>query len=131
MAKHIVNSNKSIKTIRLMNILLATAPELHNVRILLRQSDLFGILWEAWQYCPVSSVCLSLIGEKYELAYKTIKYISTLNINEDILKQFDRLVQLIESPGFTQLRFKLLQRPPILVGKSPPKSAMYIISILY
>ena len=92
-----------------MNILLATAPELHNVRILLRQSDLFGILWEAWQYCPVSSVCLSLIGEKYELAYKTIKYISTLNINEDknenIVKTFpniDRIKQFCESKKYLE-----------------------------
>jgi len=32
------------------------------------------------------------------------------------LVEFDRLIQLIESPGFTPLRFELLERPPVLTA---------------
>jgi len=62
-----IKETKSIKTIRLMNILLATAPELHHVRLQLRtnENELFQISWEAWQHCAVSSVCLALISQRY------------------------------------------------------------------
>ena len=59
-----------------------------------------------------------LIFRRYQLAYKTLKYISTRNVSEDDLTEFDRLIQLIESPGFTALRFELLERPPVLIGKN-------------
>ena len=64
----------------------------------------------------VSSISLALISRRYELAYQTLKFVSHQNLNEDDLSEFDRLVQLIESPGFTLLRFELLQRPPVLIG---------------
>ena len=147
-------SKKSKSTIRLMNILLATAPQLHSVRVTLRwvfkmthrfligwgcnwvsislktflrdeqtcehnddkKTHLFEKLWDAWIFCPVSSICLALISGRYNLAYKTLKFISTQNILEEDLVEFDRLIQLIESPGFTPLRFELLERPPVLTG---------------
>ena len=122
-------SKKSKSTIRLMNILLATAPQLHSVRVSLREEQtsenehnndkktrLFEKLWDAWIFCPVSSICLALISGRYNLAYKTLKFISTQNILEEDLVEFDRLIQLIESPGFTPLRFELLERPPVLTG---------------
>ena len=115
---------KSKSTIRLMNILLATAPQLHSVRVTLRNeeenrnNELFKKLWDAWIFCPVSSICLALISGRYNLAYQTLKFISTQNIVEEDLVEFDRLIQLIESPGFTPLRFELLERPPVLTGKN-------------
>ena len=114
-----------------MGILLATAPQLHQVRVKLRvdpdENDnggderqkgdlLFETLWSAWMQCTVSSICLALISRRYELAYETLKFVSHQNLSEDDLSEFDRLVQLIESPGFTLLRFELLQRPPVLIG---------------
>ena len=116
-----------------MGILLATAPQLHQVRVKLRVdpdenenggdverhkggADLFETLWSAWLQCTVSSISLALISRRYELAYQTLKFVSRQNLNEDDLAEFDRLVQLIESPGFTLLRFELLERPPVLIG---------------
>ena len=125
----LIKSKKSKSTIRLMNILLATAPQLHSVRVTLRDDaattqaagennvELFKKLWDAWIFCPVSSICLALISGRYNLAYQTLKFISTQNIVEEDLIEFDRLIQLIESPGFTPLRFELLERPPVLTGK--------------
>ena len=123
-------SKKSKSTIRLMNILLATAPQLYYVRVSLKDDEesaiqhnnakkthLFEKLWNAWIFCPVSSICLALISGRYNLAYKTLKFISTQNIIEEDLVEFDRLIQLIESPGFTPLRFELLERPPVLTGE--------------
>ena len=81
-----------------------------------KKTHLFEKLWDAWIFCPVSSICLALISGRYNLAYKTLKFISTQNILEEDLVEFDRLIQLIESPGFTPLRFELLERPPVLTG---------------
>ena len=66
----------------------------------------------------------------YQLAYETIRFISSLNINEQILEEFDRLVQLLESPGFTQLRFELLERPPVLVGKSVKEGTVSFTTVI-
>ena len=119
-----------------MGILLATAPQLHQVRVKLRVdpdenenggdverqkgggADLFETLWSAWLQCTVSSISLALISRRYELAYQTLKFVSRQNLNEDDLAEFDRLVQLIESPGFTLLRFELLESPPVLIGNA-------------
>ena len=118
---NLVANRKSVKTIRLLGILLATAPQLHQVRAKLRDekdgSLLFDTLWSAWMQCTVSSVALALISRRYDLAYETLKFISEQNLAEDELAEFDRLVQLIESPGFTSLRFELLQRPAVLIGQ--------------
>jgi vacuole morphology and inheritance protein 14 len=39
-----------------------------------------------------------------------------MNLTKAHLAEFDRLIQLLESPGFTSLRFELLERPPTLLA---------------
>mgnify|MGYP003729525345 CR=1 FL=1 len=39
-----------------------------------------------------------------------------MNLSKMHLLEFDRLIQLLESPGFTELRFELLERPPTLLA---------------
>ena len=47
---------------------------------------------------------------------QAIEMVSKMNISKDHLEEFDRLVQLLESPGFSSLRFELLNRPPTLLA---------------
>ena len=39
-----------------------------------------------------------------------------MNLTKAHLLEFDRLIQLLESPGFTSLRFELLDRPATLLA---------------
>jgi len=39
-----------------------------------------------------------------------------MNLNSAHLCEIDRLIQLLESPGFTWLRFELLEKPPALIA---------------
>ncbi|CBY40625.1 unnamed protein product, partial [Oikopleura dioica] len=110
-----------IATIQLLNLLLGTAPELHDFRRKLRERpsevmDNFNTVWKAWISCPISSLCLALLGRRYQLAYSTVKTLAEMNLNSAHLCEIDRLIQLLESPGFTWLRFELLEKPPALIA---------------
>lgn len=89
----------------------------------------FNTVWKAWVSCPVSSLCLALLGKRYQLAYSTVKTLAEMNLNSAHLGEIDRLIQLLESPGnlncphffyfhsgFTWLRFELLEKPPALIA---------------
>ena len=114
-------SAAKVATIQLLNLLLGTAPELHDFRRKLRERpsevmEDFNIIWKAWISCPVSSLCLALLGRRYELSYSTVETLAEMNLNSAHLGEIDRLIQLLESPGFTWLRFELLEKPPALIA---------------
>ena len=115
-----------------LGLLLVTADETANMRTKLRQvnqSDaLFKGLYKCWSYNPASLITLCLLAERYQHAYAIVEAISESPVlSQDsssmlsTLIQFDKLVQMIESPVFTFMRLKLLQ----------PKKYPWLVKSLY
>ncbi|KAI8614397.1 vacuolar protein 14 C-terminal Fig4p binding-domain-containing protein [Chytriomyces sp. MP71] len=98
-----------------LNIILATAPELSDLRRRLRNLDsrdgmfLFVGLYRSWCHNPVATFCLCLLSQAYEHASNLLQVFAELEITVQFLIQVDKLVQLIESPVFTYLRLQLLE----------------------
>ena len=67
-------SKKTIGIVQLLNLLIATSPQLYSLRQSLqvddKKSEIFSSLWTCWTQCPISSLCLALLGKRYELAYQ-------------------------------------------------------------
>lgn len=96
------------------NILLLS-PELSSVRLTLRSlhttqgSSLFVSLFKTWSYNGVAAFSLCLLAQAYEHAFAVLRIIASDDISVAMLVQIDRLVQLIESPVFAQMRLQLLE----------------------
>lgn len=124
--------------VQTLNLILLTASELHNLRQLLEESfagdmpddvstssatsrnfsdryhaknegaRVFASLFHCWSNNPVSTFSLCLLARAYDLAFALVKKFSRLEITVGFLMQIDKLVHLIESPIFVQLRLQLL-----------------------
>lgn len=105
--------------VQTLNLILLTARELDELRVLLRFSlesdasseatDLFVSIYGCWCHNPVATLALCLVAQAYDLASALVKQFSEIDVTVGFLMQLDKLVQLIESPIFIQLRLQLLE----------------------
>ncbi|CAN0011364.1 unnamed protein product, partial [Phaeothamnion confervicola] len=108
----------SIMVQQSLNLILLTAAELEELRTALKMSfqpeaspedrELFVALFSCWCHNPVSTFSLCILAQAYELSSQLIKEFSEVEITVAFLMQVDKLVQLLESPIFLNLRLQLL-----------------------
>lgn len=105
--------------VQTLNLILLTARELDELRLLLRSSlesgaskeatAVFVTLFGCWCHNPVATLALCLIAQAYELSSALVTLFANVDITVGFLMQVDKLVQLLESPVFIQLRLQLLE----------------------
>ncbi|KAL2611614.1 hypothetical protein R1flu_023306 [Riccia fluitans] len=102
--------------VQALNLILLTAPELSELRALLKisltsssGSNLFGALYASWCHSPMATVSLCLLAQAYPHASSLIQSLGESDINANLLVQVDKLVRLLETPVFTYLRLQLLE----------------------
>mmetsp|Transcript_717 Transcript_717/g.1057 ORF Transcript_717/g.1057 Transcript_717/m.1057 type:complete len:705 (-) Transcript_717:240-2354(-) len=102
--------------VQTLNLILLTSSELFELRGLLKNSlsskqsnDLFLQLYQAWSHNAVSTFSLCLLAQMYELGSELVQHMADTEVTVGFLMQVDKLVQLIESPIFIQLRLQLLE----------------------
>jgi len=105
--------------VQTLSLILLTARELDALRELLRSSleadapkeatELFIIMYGCWCHNPVATLALCLLAQAYDLAASVVTQFAKVDITVGFLMQVDKLVQLLESPIFIQLRLQLLE----------------------
>merc|ERR1711871_442916 len=105
--------------VQTLNLILLTARELDELRTLLCSSlepgasneatELFLIMYQCWCHNPVATLALCLMAKAYDLASSLVSKFAQVDITVGFLMQVDKLVQLLESPVFIQLRLQLLE----------------------
>jgi len=112
--------------VQTLNIILLTSPELFELRDDIKKSlhstkkdeqNLFITLFKTWCYDPIAVLSLCLMAQAYELASALVFKFINIDLTVGFLMEVDKLVQLIESPIFVNLRLQLLepQRHPFLL----------------
>ncbi|EIW73485.1 hypothetical protein TREMEDRAFT_25835 [Tremella mesenterica DSM 1558] len=98
-----------------LNMILITSPELADFRRRLKNLDsrdgqmLFSSLYRSWCHNAVAVFALCLLAQAYEHASNLLQIFADLELTVPLLVQIDKLVMLIESPVFTNLRLQLLE----------------------
>jgi len=105
--------------VQTLSLILLTARELDELRELLRFSlepsapdeatSLFIKMYECWCHNPVATLALCLLAQAYDLAASLVTHFTLVDVTVGFLMQADKLVQLLESPIFLQLRLQLLE----------------------
>jgi len=105
--------------VQTLSLILLTARELDELRTLLCSSlepgasneatELFLIMFQCWCHNPVATLALCLMAQAYDLASSLVSKFAQVDITVGFLMQVDKLVQLLESPVFIQLRLQLLE----------------------
>jgi len=105
--------------VQTLSLILLTARELDELRDLLRSSleprasteatELFVIMYGCWCHNPVATLALCLLARAYDLAASLVTQFAKVDVSVGFLMQVDKLVQLLESPVFIQLRLRLLE----------------------
>ncbi len=105
--------------VQTLNLILLTAIELGELRQILRTSfqpaanaedrDVFTALFNCWCHNPVATLSLCLLCQGYDLGSVLVQKFAEVEITTGLLMQIDKLVQLLESPIFVQLRLQLLE----------------------
>ncbi len=105
--------------VQTLNLILLTAPELAPLRIKLkdcfqvasRTSDrqIFVLLFKSWCHNSVATFSLCLLAQVYDLSSCLIQKFAQVDVTVGFLMQIDKLVQLLESPIFINLRLQLLE----------------------
>ncbi|EGB04925.1 hypothetical protein AURANDRAFT_38752, partial [Aureococcus anophagefferens] len=105
--------------VQTLSLILLTARELDELRELLRSSlepnasseatELFIIMYGCWCHNPVATLALCLMAQAYDLASSLVTQFAEVDVTVGFLMQVDKLVQLLESPIFIQLRLQLLE----------------------
>ncbi|RDD46982.1 Protein VAC14-like protein [Trichoplax sp. H2] len=109
------NTKFTVLMVRMLNTILMTAHELCSLRQKLNalrdeeSYNLFRCLYYSWCHNPVATVSLCFLTQTYKHAFDLIEMFGNFDINVEFLAEIDRLVQLLESPGFTYLRLQLLE----------------------
>lgn len=100
-----------------LNFILLTSAELFDLRECIKNAlqapigrDLFTTMFLSWCHNPVAVLSLCLLSQAYELASALVMEFSKINMSVPLLIQIDKLVQLIESPVFVNMRLQLLER---------------------
>mmetsp|Transcript_10068 Transcript_10068/g.31913 ORF Transcript_10068/g.31913 Transcript_10068/m.31913 type:complete len:793 (-) Transcript_10068:23-2401(-) len=70
---------------------------------------LFAELYPAWCNAPTAAVALCLLCSRWSLAYQLLRRFAQVEVTVSLLVELDKLVQLIESPVFVELRLALLE----------------------
>ncbi|CAB3376141.1 Hypothetical predicted protein [Cloeon dipterum] len=78
-------------------------------------ASLFVCLYKTWCHNPVATVSLCLLTQCYAHASTLIKSFGDLEVTVEFLVELDKLIQLIESPIFSNMRLQLLESPQPLV----------------
>jgi len=118
--------------VQTLNIILLTSPELFELREDIKQSlrvglrkgddlELFESLFKTWCFDPIATLSLCLMAQAYELACALVFRFADLDLTVGFLMEVDKLVQLIESPIFVNLRLQLLE----------PKRHPFLLKTLY
>jgi vacuole morphology and inheritance protein 14 len=116
----------SIMVMNLNNNLI-TAPELSELRRTLRNlttregTSLFVVLFRSWSHNSAAALSLCLLAQAYEHAFQVLQILVEFEVTVSLLVQMDKLVQLLESPVFTQLRLQLLE----------PEKYPFLYKVLY
>lgn len=98
-----------------LNMILITSPELADFRRRLKNLEskdgqmLFSSLYRSWCHNAVAVFALCLLAQAYEHASNLLQIFADLELTVSLLVQIDKLVMLIESPVFTNLRLQLLE----------------------
>ena len=105
--------------VQTLNLILLTALELTGLRRVLKNSfqataspedrAVFTALFNCWSHNPVATLSLCLLAQAYGLASALVQKFAEVEITVGFLMQIDKLVQLLESPIFIQLRLQLLE----------------------
>lgn len=105
--------------VQTLNLILLTAHELGELRSLLKHSfeasassadrQVFTQLFACWCHNPVATLSLCLLAQAYDLSACLVQKFAEVEITVGFLMQIDKLVQLLESPIFVQLRLQLLE----------------------
>lgn len=101
--------------IKILNCILFTASELHELRNLLKDfktdesCNIFCKLYKSWSYNTVATISLCLLTKNYQHAHSLVIMCEDINVTLEFLIELDQLVQLIESPIFSFLRLQLLE----------------------
>lgn len=119
----ILNDKADLEFVSLMvqtlNLILLTAPELAPLRRSLKRSfqadatetdkRTFSAIFHCWTHNAVATFSLCLLAQAYELSSMLILKFAEVDVTVGFLMQVDKLVQLLESPIFIQLRLHLLE----------------------
>ena len=107
--------------VQTLNLILLTATELTDLRALLKTSfqeaggegargtAVFTTLYQSWSHNPIATFSLCLLAQAYPLGSALISDFTSVEVTVGFLMQADKLVQLIESPIFIELRLQLLE----------------------
>jgi vacuole morphology and inheritance protein 14 len=119
----ILNTKTDLDFVSLMvqtlNLILLTAPELAPLRKSLKASfqsnateqdrNTFISLFRCWTHNAVATFSLCLLAQAYHISANLIQKFAEADVTVGFLMQIDKLVQLLESPIFIQLRLHLLE----------------------
>lgn len=119
----ILNGKNDLDYVSLMvqtlNLILLTAPELAPLRKSLKQAfqsnateqdkTTFHQLFRCWTHNAVATFSLCLLAQAYHISASLIQKFAEADVTVGFLMQIDKLVQLLESPIFIQLRLHLLE----------------------
>lgn len=105
--------------VQILNLILLTAPELTALRKGLKDCfhggssaedrQVFVKLFECWSHNAVATFSLCLLAQAYQLSMCLIQRFAEIDVTVGFLMQADKLVQLLESPIFINLRLQLLE----------------------
>ena len=75
----------------------------------MKNKEFFRTLFETWCFDPLSTINLWFLAKNYKLAYHLLLCIgSRISLDNEKLVQLWNIINLIESPGFLELRIDLL-----------------------
>mmetsp|Transcript_9889 Transcript_9889/g.19418 ORF Transcript_9889/g.19418 Transcript_9889/m.19418 type:complete len:729 (+) Transcript_9889:206-2392(+) len=125
--------------VQTLNLILLTGPELGAFRARLKRSwrlccgeevcedkemmqedkQVFITLYKTWCFDPVATLSLCLLAQSYHLSSMLVTRLADTHVTVGFLMEIDKLVQLIESPAFLNLRLELVNtgssfRPALL-----------------
>ena len=125
------NREFSALIVELLNLILLTSTELADFRDALRgcaatcegcdaaeapptaPADapyiVYTALFRTWVINPIATVSLCLLAHSHELASSLVSRLNEMQVTVGLLMQVDKLVQLIESPVFLDVRLALLR----------------------
>lgn len=123
LASTLINTNDDLDfastMVQTLNLILLTAPELLPLRSALTgcfeadanpsDRETFHTLFKCWCHNPVATFSLCLLAQSYDLSAALVHKFAKVDVTVGFLMQIDKLIQLIESPIFMQLRLQLLE----------------------
>jgi vacuole morphology and inheritance protein 14 len=71
----------------------------------------YSALYRSWVCNPVAAVSLCLLAHSHELAARLVAALREMQVTVGLLMQVDKLVQLLESPVFIDVRLALIAPP--------------------